>query len=240
MNSLLMPPSLRWDALPPTPTATARDADGSRPPPKIPNPAMAPGAAAAGCIDWPRSILDELDHGIVLLGPDQHLLMTNRVAEAELAGSPVLGVIGRQLHAAAAADAVQLDEALHAASMRGLRRLLTLGSGEQAICLRVVPLGDERAAAPFATALLFGKRRVCEQLAVQCFAQSYALTPAETRVLARLCAGESPRQIADAHGRGLATVRAQISAIRVKTAAGSIRELLQQVALLPPMVGRLR
>lgn len=213
MNSLLVPPSTRWEAPPPLP---------------------APSAFA----DWPRSILDLLDHGILLLGPDQHLLMMNRIAEAELAGSSVLAVLGRQLHAGAATDAARLAEALHAASMRGLRRLLTLGSGEQAICLRVVPLSDERAAAPFAVALLFGKRRVCEQLALQCFALANGLTPAETRVLARLCAGESPREIADAHGRGLATVRAQIGAIRAKTAAGSIRELLQQVAMLPPMVGR--
>lgn len=196
--------------------------------------------AAHSFADWPQSILDELDHGIVLLGPDQHLVLMNRAAEAELAGQQELTLQSRQLHARSPLDAERLHDALHAAAERGLRRLLTLGRGGQRISLAVVPLGDERMARPYATMVLFGRRRVCEQLSVQWFAQASGLTPAESRVLARLAAGESPREIADAHEVGLATVRTQIGAIRVKTGAESIRELLQQVAVLPPMVGRLR
>jgi hypothetical protein len=38
----------------------------------------------------------------------------------------------------------------------------------------------------------------------------------------------------------LSTVRTQIGSIRTKTGAGSIRDLVRQVALLPPLVGALR
>ena len=197
-------------------------------------------APAPGFADWPRSVLDELDHGIVLLGPDQRLLLMNRAAEAELAGTRALALQSRQLGACSPLDAARLADALQAAAERGLRRLLTLGSGSERISLAVVPLGDERQARPYATMVMFGKRRVCEQLSVQWFAHAHGLTPAETRVLTRLAGGNSPREIAAAHEVGLATVRTQIGAIRVKTGADSIRELLQQVAVLPPMVGRLR
>jgi DNA-binding CsgD family transcriptional regulator len=219
-----------------------RQAESARPPLDRPSAAarQAAAATARSFADWPQSILDELDHGIVLLGPDQHLVLMNRAAEAVLAGTPAVAMLSRQLRARSPQDAQRLQDALHAATERGLRRLLAVGSGDQRISLAVVPLGDERMAPPYATMVMFGKRLVCEQLSVQWFAQSHGLTPAETRVLARLAGGASPREIADEHEVGLSTVRTQIGAIRVKTGTDSIRELLRQVAVLPPMVGRLR
>jgi hypothetical protein len=38
----------------------------------------------------------------------------------------------------------------------------------------------------------------------------------------------------------VSTVRTQIGSIRAKTGANSIRELVRQVAVLPPLVGALR
>ena len=38
----------------------------------------------------------------------------------------------------------------------------------------------------------------------------------------------------------VSTVRTQIGSIRIKTGASSIRELVRQVAVLPPLVGALR
>jgi hypothetical protein len=46
--------------------------------------------------------------------------------------------------------------------------------------------------------------------------------------------------VASAHGVALSTVRSQIGSIRLKTGAASIRDLLAQVARLPPLMGRLR
>ena len=39
---------------------------------------------------------------------------------------------------------------------------------------------------------------------------------------------------------GLATIRTQIGSIRLKTGAGSIRALVRQVSLLPPLVSVLQ
>jgi DNA-binding CsgD family transcriptional regulator len=90
------------------------------------------------------------------------------------------------------------------------------------------------------TLLVLGKRQVCEQLSVQGFARSVSLTPAETRVLEQVCGGVRPNDIAQRAGVAVSTVRTQIGSIRAKTGAASIRELVRQVAVLPPLVGALR
>ena len=55
-----------------------------------------------------------------------------------------------------------------------------------------------------------------------------------------LCADFTPLQIAARQGVGLATIRTQIGSIRLKTGAGSIRALVRQVSLLPPLVSVLQ
>jgi len=58
--------------------------------------------------------------------------------------------------------------------------------------------------------------------------------------LAGLCEGLHPRELAQRHGVSLTTVRSQIGSLRAKTGAGSIRNLVRQVSLLPPMRNSLR
>lgn len=183
--------------------------------------------------------LDELDYGMVLLSDGGHVLHINHAARAELGGDHPLQLCGRELRARNPQDAAPLQDALHAAR-RGLRRLLTLGERHEPFTMSVLPLGPQTAGAPRATLLLLGKKRVCESLSVQCYARTHALTPAETRVLEALCQGLEPREVADMHGVGLATVRTQIGSIRAKTGTESIRDLVRHVATLPPMVSALR
>lgn len=197
-------------------------------------------SASAPSTAWPQAILDELDYGILLVAPDLQLMLINRSARAELDEWHPLQLHARQLHTRELADSAALQDALLGATQRSLRRLLTLGKGEHRVSLAVVPLGGNSPQPLQPAMVILGKRSVCERLSVQWFAQCHGLTPAETRVLERLCAGELPRDIARAQGVGLATVRTQIGSIRVKTGAASIRELVQQVAVLPPMVNRLR
>jgi hypothetical protein len=59
-------------------------------------------------------------------------------------------------------------------------------------------------------------------------------------VLIALCDGASPSDIAQANGVAISTVRTQIANIRAKTGSDSIRSLIHQVAVLPPLVGTLR
>ena len=47
-------------------------------------------------------------------------------------------------------------------------------------------------------------------------------------------------EVAAQLGVGIATVRSQIGSIRQKTGADSIRSLVRQVAVLPPLMGVLR
>jgi DNA-binding CsgD family transcriptional regulator len=186
-----------------------------------------------GMAHWLRCMLDEIDYGMVLLDGTGHVLHANHAAHAELGGEHPLRLVGRELGAQQAPDADELGAALEGARL-GLRRLLMLGPAQRRVSVSVVPLTQG------VTLLVLGKRQVCERLSVQGFARGMGLTPAETRVLEALCAGLRPREIAQRQGVAVSTVRTQIGSVRAKTGVASIRELVRQVAVLPPMVGALK
>ena len=188
-------------------------------------------------------MLDEIDYGMLLVGAGAQVLYSNHAARLELDGDHPLQLLGSSLRALRPHDVLPLQDAL-AAAQRGLRRLVTLGTGVHRVGVSVVPLPEnasERAGGqgPL-TLLVLGKRQVCEQLSVHGFARSLQLTPAETRVLELLCAGVRPTAIARQQNVAVSTVRTQIGSIRAKAGAGSISELVRQVAVLPPLVGALR
>lgn len=188
-------------------------------------------------------MLDEIDYGMLLVTGDGQVLYLNHTASLELDSEHPLQLMGRSLRAQCPQDVAPLHDAL-ASAQRGLRRLLTLGEGANRSSVSVVPLPpgqgqrlDDQAPA---TLLVLGKREVCASLSVQGYARSVSLTPAETRVLERLCAGVRPNRIALEQAVAVSTIRTQIGSIRAKTGAGSIAELVRQVAVLPPVVGALR
>lgn len=193
------------------------------------------GSLAARCLSL---MLDEIDYGMLLVGDCGQVLHANHAARAELDASHPLQLQGHELRARRPQDVARLHDAL-ADARRGLRTLLTLGDMAERLSLSVVPLG-EAGGSVRATLLVLGKRQVCERLSVQCFARGHGLTPAESRVLEALCQGLTPRDMAAMHGVGLATVRTQIGSVRAKTGAESIRGLVRQVSVLPPIVNRLR
>jgi len=170
------------------------------------------------------------------------VLHLNHAARDELDALHPLQLLGRTLRTRDGRDIAPLHQALHDAAQRGLRKLLTLGAGADSggVSLSVVPLFAMAPGQPAATMLMLGRRQACEQLSVQAFARSVGLTGAETRVLEALCAGRTPTGIAVQQGVAVCTVRSQIGSIRVKTGAASIRDLVQRVATLPPMMKVLR
>jgi DNA-binding CsgD family transcriptional regulator len=195
---------------------------------------------------WLTRMLDEIDYGMLLVTADAQVAYMNHAARLELDGHHPLQLSEQRLGAHSPPDVAPLYEAL-ASAQRGLRKLLTLGEGAQQVSISVVPLPAMPAPAgglgndtEALTLLVLGKRQVCEQLSVQGYARSHHLTPAETRVLEGLCSGVQPSQIAANARVAVSTVRTQIGSIRTKTGAGSIRELVRQVAVLPPLVGALR
>lgn len=183
---------------------------------------------------WLSLMLDEIDYGMLLLGEHTQVLHANHAARAELDAGHPLQLAGNQLRTRLAQDMHTLHDALSGATQRNLRRLLALGEGEQRANIAVVPLGNQ------ATLVVLSKRQLSGGISVQCFATQNGLTPAETRVLQGLCDGLQPREVAEQHRVGLATVRTQIGSIRSKTGAENIRALVRQVAVLPPMVNSLR
>jgi DNA-binding CsgD family transcriptional regulator len=193
-------------------------------------------------------MLDEIDYGLLLLADGGRVLHANHAARASLGLSSQhpLQLQGHELRARLQKDAVALHQALHAAASRGLRKLLTVGEGAERAGIAIVPLlatpGSHAAAAPTvpATLLVLGRREVAGGLSVQGFAREHRLSPSEAQVLSALCEGRCPNEIAARNGVKIATVRTQIANIRAKTGAESIRDLVQQVAVLPPMVGALR
>jgi DNA-binding CsgD family transcriptional regulator len=188
---------------------------------------------------WLAAALDELDYGIVLLFDGTHVVHINDAARVELDDAHPLQLLGNELRAKLARDVAPLHEAVSDASLRGMRRLLTLGKDAGRASVSVIPL-EAADAGPRAVLVVLGKRTMCETLSVQGFARSYGLTSAETRVLVALCNGIPPAQAARELGVAISTVRSQIGSMRQKTGAESIRALVRQVAVLPPVKGTLR
>ena len=186
-----------------------------------------------------QAMIDELEHGVLLLGPNSEVMLLNHRARVELDAAHPLQLLGANLRARAPQDMERLRDALVAAG-RGLRRLITLGQDDQRVSLAVVPLMAYPAQPPYASMVSLGKCSLCERLSVQWFARDRGLTTAEARVLDALSLGAAPRDIATMLGVQLTTVRTHVGNLRAKTGARDIRDLLRQVTMLPPMVSALR
>jgi DNA-binding CsgD family transcriptional regulator len=182
--------------------------------------------------------LDELDYGVILLDARWSVVHTNFRARSELDTTHPLAIDSGRLSARDARDQDALWSALHAAQHRSLRRLMWVGQGAGRVSVAIVALATPQNG--MATMVTLGKRRLCETLSVQSFAQSHGLTAAEGRVLAGLCEGVTPNDLARLHGVALSTVRTQISCIRGKTGSMSIDDLVRAVAKLPPLLSVLR
>ncbi len=197
--------------------------------------------AASLITRWLALACDEIGLGLLLVADDGHVLHVNHTARAQLDEHHPLQLLGRELRARQTRDVAMLFDAL-AAARRGLRKVLTLsrggGRGEETVAL--VPLTAAGDAGEHVTLMMLSRREVGEALSVQWFARLHSLTPAEARVLELLCQGLEPREVAEAQGVFLSTVRTQVGAIRAKTGARTIRAAVAQVARLPPMVGALR
>jgi DNA-binding CsgD family transcriptional regulator len=186
-------------------------------------------------------LLDEIDYGLMLVAGNGRVRMANRPARAECASGGALRLEQGRLDAINAADQAALSRAL-AGAQQGRRTMLRVGHAAQAVDLAVVPLAgsdDDDDATPHALVVI-GKRQVCEALSVEMFARAHRLTAAEGNVLQALCSGLEPTSIARQFGVAVSTIRTQVSSIRLKTEAASIRDLVKQVAVLPPIVNALR
>lgn len=197
--------------------------------------------AAGTPAPWLTATLEHVGRGLVVVGALGRVLYANRLARQALEseGYP-LRVVDGALQARPGADTTALSEALDGAQRRGLRRMLELARGsDAAVALAVLPLpADALGPGTGGTALVsLPLARRTQDLALAAYARLCELTAAETAVLEALVAGDTPTEIAREKGVAVCTVRTQICQLRLKTGCRSIRQLIQRVSGLPPMVG---
>ncbi|MDB5945073.1 MAG: transcriptional regulator, LuxR family-like protein [Ramlibacter sp.] len=185
-------------------------------------------------------LMDELAYGVLVTSLENQVLHANQAARHELARGRVLGVRNQLLHGYTADDGKTLQEALTKVG-QGKRSLVTLlASDGFRLTMAVIPLRADQPAAPPKAAFMFSRASVCESLMLCFFARSYALTATEELVLGILCQGYSAPQVAAQLKVAVSTVRSHIRSLCAKTRSSGVRELVNRVAVLPPVAPTLR
>lgn len=188
---------------------------------------------------WLTLMLDEMDHGMLLVTPGGMLRHANEPARRELACSERLVLVEQQLRGVQRDEGTLISQALADAG-HGRRRLLWLGRREPGLSIAVVPLPDETPGGEALVLLVLGRRQPGDAMTIDFYARAQGLTDAEARVLRALCSGLRPKQVAYEFDVAVSTVRTQISSIRHKTQTASIRDLMSHIAALPPITMAMR
>ncbi|WP_298927425.1 LuxR C-terminal-related transcriptional regulator [uncultured Ramlibacter sp.] len=179
-------------------------------------------------------LLDELAYGMVVAGADGQVLHANQAARHELGRRRVLALQGAALHARTADDGRVLLEAL-AKAIEGKRSLITLTAAEgPGLMVAVLPLRAEGGHPP-RVAVMFARASVCDSLMLCFFARSHGLTATEETVLGVLCQGYSAPQVALQMKVAVSTIRSHVRSLCAKTRSSGVRELVNRVAVLPPV-----
>ncbi len=181
------------------------------------------------------AVLDALGQGVALVNDGLVPRYLNRAAGLWLGGAaqPAGTPFGHDL------DASQrwLLRAAVKRAGKGEWSMLMLGQAEHRRPVGVVPLPPALCWPDAVAMLVLGAGAQPDGLAQRLFCRLHRLTPTESQVLAALADGLTPAQIALQSGVAISTVRTQLGAIRTKTDAASLRQLMQQVACLPPLMG---
>lgn len=181
-----------------------------------------------------RAIVEEFDHGVLLLDEDGQLVAGNSLGLAALRDHWALTLRGRHVATAASGDALRFL-ALRTRAARGFRGMEVFGQGRDRVTVAVAPMrlpGGPRAATVMVT---LSRRAACDRLTLENYARLHRLTAAEHRVLESIIEGIAPAEIAGRHGVSVSTVRTQIGHLLQKSGCSSMRMLLGEVARLPPL-----
>ncbi|MBX3658198.1 MAG: LuxR family transcriptional regulator [Ramlibacter sp.] len=187
-------------------------------------------------------LMDELAYGVLVTNVQGQLLHANQAARHELGRFRVLGIGGADgvLQTHGDDDSRILQEALVKVA-EGKRSLITLtGAETHGLTLAVLPLKAEAGGPATRAALLFSRASVCESLMLCFFARSHGLTSTEEHVLGILCHGYSAPEIARQMNVAVSTVRSHVRSLCAKTRSSGVRELMNRVAVLPPVAPALR
>lgn len=180
--------------------------------------------------------LDELDYGVILVDCDGHVHYVSRAASAQLAQGHPLSVREQRICIRGESNSRTLRAALLSATLRAMRRLVALELDHARFSVSVVPVAQPAGTGKSAAMLVLGRRAPCTALSAYGFAACCGLSDAEASVLSRLVEGDGPAEIAIFHRVSVNTVRTQIMSIRAKSGVDSIRSLIRELAMLPPLV----
>lgn len=194
-------------------------------------------------------MLDEIDYGLILLDVKGAIWHANHLGRSELGRGQVLHVEEGRLNTRVAAKKAVMQQAIYRAS-QGVRSLIDLrhppddlsAIDHHGTSVAFVPMGHPAEAYPNPLPVLAITCRqvMCEQISLHFFAQSYGLTSTEESVLAALSQGLDVEDIAKQRSLALSTVRTHVKQLRVKTQCRSMRELLNKVSVLPPVVSSIK
>ena len=203
-------------------------------PETTPSPAAQDGAHKGGTPTSLELLLDELAYGFAVTTGTGELVHANHAARHELGRQQALGLQGGRLRVRSPQDQQTLQQAL-AKATTGRRSLITLGDAGERLSLAVVPMRRQQEGAPAFAALMFSRPSVCGSLMLCFFARNHSLTAAEENVLGILCQGHSAPEIARQLHVAVSTVRSHVRSLCAKTRSSGVRELVNQVAMLPPL-----
>ena len=180
-------------------------------------------------------VLEEIDYGLILVDPEGRFQHANHLARHELARARFLRI---ERATVTSTSQLQSDEVMRGirSAARGRRQMLNLRHGTERLSVACVPLFQPYEGESASVLLMLARRTGTQNLAVSFFAREHRLSPTEEAVLRSLCDGLDVQDIATAHGVCESTVRTQVRSLRDKTESSSIRQLVQRVAALPPVV----
>ena len=184
-------------------------------------------------------LMDELAYGVVVTTLQGQVVHANQAARHELGRRRVLQSHNNVLQTRLPDEnRLLLDSLVKVAD--GKRSLITLSANEgAALTVAVLPLKTEGIQVNRA-ALMFARASVCESLMLCFFARSHGLTATEEQVLGILCQGYSAPQIAEQLNVAVSTVRSHVRSLCAKTRSSGVRELVNRVAVLPPVAPAFR
>lgn len=192
-----------------------------------------------------RSIIESLDHPVMIVADDMHVIFANPAAEALMADNEAVSCVRGQLSFAYA----QANAAIGSAVELGTRDEFALGPAGINIPLakvcapavaHVMPLARRTISARLtqraAAAIFIAAAGSAPTPALEAIAALFGLTAAEKRVAGHVAAGLTRKEIAVAGGVSDGTVKSQLATIFDKTATSDQRglELLMR-ELSPPL-----
>jgi DNA-binding CsgD family transcriptional regulator len=179
-------------------------------------------------------LVDELAHGVLLVTSQGRILHVNQLARRELERAAVLGADRGELKVLMPADAKAFQHAM-AKAVAGKRSLIKLATDGVDFTLAVVPLQRQPGMPCERMALVLSRLGVSESGVFSAFARSHGLTQTEEQVLVLLCRCLSTPEIAVQMKVAVSTVRSHVRSLCAKTASSGVRELVNRVAILPPI-----